>query len=42
MFKKQMGFVTLITIAIAIVITLIYEFDWLHISPDVMLVVRWV
>lgn len=42
MFKRQTGFITLFTVSIAIIITLIYEFDWLSISPSVMVYVRWI
>ncbi|SKB53204.1 proton glutamate symport protein [Sphingobacterium nematocida] len=42
MSKKNVGFVTLVTVTIAIIITLFYEFDLLGISPVVMMGVRWV
>lgn len=42
MLKKQTAVITLFTVSIAVVLTLIYEFEWLAIHPDVMMVVRWV
>lgn len=42
MSKRNVGFMTLVILTIAIIITLIYEFNWLYISPSVMMVVRWV
>ncbi|ERJ59759.1 dicarboxylate/amino acid:cation symporter [Sphingobacterium paucimobilis] len=41
MSKKKVGFVTLVTITIAIIITLFYEFDLFGVSPSVMMGVRW-
>lgn len=41
MSKKKVGFVTLVTITIAIIITLFYEFDLFGVSPEVMKGVRW-
>lgn len=41
MLKKQIGVLTLFTVSIAIILTLIYEFEWFAIHPDVMIVVRW-
>lgn len=40
--KKQVGVITLFTVSIAIILTLIYEFNWFSIHPDFMMVVRWV
>lgn len=42
MLKKRFGFVTIITISIAIIITLIYEFNLIAIPADVMVTVRWI
>lgn len=42
MSKKNVGFVTLVTATIAIIITLIYEFNLVDVSPNVMIGVRWV
>ncbi|WP_164126068.1 dicarboxylate/amino acid:cation symporter [Sphingobacterium luzhongxinii] len=42
MSKKNVGFVTLVTVTIAIIITFFYEFDLFVISPSVMVGVRWV
>ena len=42
MSKKTVGFVTLIIATIAIIITLLYEFTSLGISPQFMIGVRWV
>lgn len=42
MSKKNVGFVMLITVTIAIIITLIYEFNLFTVSPEVMIGVRWV
>ena len=41
MSKKNIGFVTLVTVTIAIIITLFYEFDLFSVSPSVMKAVRW-
>src|SRR5690606_16391609 len=40
--KKQVGVITLFTVSIAIILTLIYEFNWFSIHPDFMMIVRWV
>ncbi|MBE8720416.1 dicarboxylate/amino acid:cation symporter [Sphingobacterium pedocola] len=42
MLKKQIGFVTLLTVSIAIIITIFYEFNWLGVSPRIMMGVRWI
>lgn len=42
MYKKEVGYVTLVTVTLAIIITLIYEFDLLNFSPTIMMGVRWV
>ena len=42
MSKKNVSFVTLVTITLAIIITLIYEFNLFTVSPSVMIGVRWV
>ncbi|TDS17726.1 dicarboxylate/amino acid:cation symporter [Sphingobacterium paludis] len=42
MLKKQVGFITLFTVSIAIILTLIYEFNWFAIHPNFMMGVRWV
>ncbi|QBQ41842.1 dicarboxylate/amino acid:cation symporter [Sphingobacterium psychroaquaticum] len=42
MLKKQIGYLTLFTVSIAIILTLIYEFDWFTIHPNVMMFVRWI
>jgi len=42
MSKKNISIVTLITITLAAIITLFYEFDILSVSPSVMMGVRWV
>src|SRR5690606_24626442 len=42
MSKKNVGYVMLITITIAIIITLLYEFNLVAFSPDVMVAVRWI
>lgn len=42
MSKKNVGFVTLATITLAIIITLIYEFNIIDVSPIIMMGVRWV
>lgn len=42
MSKKTTGYILLITIAIAAIITLLYEFNLVAISNTVMVVVRWV
>lgn len=42
MYKKEVGYVTLVTITIAIIITLFYEFNLLGVSPTVMMGVRWI
>ena len=41
MSKKQMGVITLFTITIALLFTLIYEFNWFGIQPSFMMAVRW-
>ena len=41
MFKNKLGIFTSIFITLAIIITLLYEFDILAISPDFMIGVRW-
>lgn len=41
MSRKRLGFVTLVTVTIAIIITLFYEFDLFGVSPSVMMGVRW-
>jgi len=41
MSKKNVGYVMLITITIAIIITLLYEFNIVNFAPEVMLGVRW-
>lgn len=42
MFKSKMGLLTFAVLSIATILTVIYEFNWVSISPDVMMVVRWV
>ncbi|MBE8712254.1 dicarboxylate/amino acid:cation symporter [Sphingobacterium hungaricum] len=42
MSKIRVGYITLITVSIAILITLLYEFDIVQISPMVMIGVRWI
>lgn len=42
MFKSKMGLLTFAVLSIATILTVIYEFNWMSISPDVMMVVRWV
>lgn len=42
MSKKNVGYVMLITVTIAIIITLLYEFNLVDISPLIMMGVRWV
>ncbi|WP_437919630.1 dicarboxylate/amino acid:cation symporter [Sphingobacterium sp. LRF_L2] len=42
MLKKQVGFITLFTVSIAIILTLIYEFNLFAIHPDFMMGIRWV
>src|SRR5690606_674470 len=42
MSKKNISLVTLITITLAGIITLFYEFDILGVSPSVMMGVRWI
>jgi len=41
MSKKNVGYVMLITITIAIIITLLYEFNIVNFAPEVMFGVRW-
>ncbi|MGJ1420693.1 dicarboxylate/amino acid:cation symporter [Sphingobacterium spiritivorum] len=42
MFKSKMGLLTFAVLSIATILTVLYEFNWVSISPDVMMVVRWV
>ena len=42
MLKSKMGLITLITITLALLITFLYVYNWVTISPTVMLVIRWV
>ncbi|MFZ4860605.1 dicarboxylate/amino acid:cation symporter [Sphingobacterium sp. Mn56C] len=42
MTKKNIGYLTLVIITIAIIITLFYEFDLFGIPASVMMIVRWV
>lgn len=42
MSKKNVGYLMLITITIAIIITLLYEFNIINIAPSIMLGVRWI
>src|SRR5690606_38988418 len=42
MLKTKLGIFTTVFITISIIITLLYEFDILNISPDFMVGVRWV
>ncbi|GHE36254.1 dicarboxylate/amino acid:cation symporter [Sphingobacterium griseoflavum] len=42
MLKKQVGFLTLFTVSIALILTLIYEFRWFAINPNFMMAIRWV
>ena len=42
MSKKNVGYVMLITITVAIIITLLYEFNIVNVSPNVMMGVRWI
>ncbi|WDF70678.1 cation:dicarboxylase symporter family transporter [Sphingobacterium oryzagri] len=42
MLKKQVGLITIFTVSIAIILTLIYEFNWFAINPNFMMGVRWV
>jgi len=42
MLKSKMGFATLITITLASIITLLYEFDLVAVHPMLMMAVRWI
>ncbi|MBD1430040.1 MULTISPECIES: dicarboxylate/amino acid:cation symporter [Sphingobacterium] len=42
MSKKNVGYLMLITITIAIIITFLYEFNIVNVAPGVMLAVRWI
>lgn len=42
MSKKNVGFVTLVTVTLAIIITLFYEFDIFGVSATIMMGVRWI
>ena len=42
MSKKNIGYVMLITVTIAIIITFLYEFNLVDLSPGVMVAVRWI
>lgn len=42
MLKKQVAIIALFTVSIALILTLIYEFNWFAIHPDFMMVVRWI
>ena len=42
MFKSKMGLLTFAVLSIATILTVLYEFNWVSISPDLMMVVRWV
>lgn len=42
MLKKNIGYLMLITITLAIIVTFLYEFNFVDISPNIMIGVRWV
>ena len=42
MTKKNVGYVMLVTVTLAIIITLLYEFNLVGFSPEVMMGVRWI
>lgn len=42
MSKKNVGYVMLFTVTIAIIITLLYEFNIVAVSPSFMMAVRWI
>jgi len=42
MFKSKMGLLTLAILSIATILTVVYEFEWVRISPAFMMVVRWI
>ncbi|MBD1426854.1 dicarboxylate/amino acid:cation symporter [Sphingobacterium arenae] len=42
MLKKQVAVIALFTVSIALILTLIYEFEWFAIHPNVMMGVRWI
>ncbi|WP_270090316.1 dicarboxylate/amino acid:cation symporter [Sphingobacterium sp. SYP-B4668] len=42
MFKSKLGLLTFAILSIATILTVVYEFGWVNISPAVMMVVRWI
>jgi len=42
MLKSKMGLITLISVSLAVIITIFYEFEWIPISSSFMMGLRWV
>ncbi|TDG35695.1 cation:dicarboxylase symporter family transporter [Pedobacter changchengzhani] len=40
--KNKIGFISLILISIAIILTILKEFNYIELSPDIMMAMRWI
>ncbi|KKX49683.1 hypothetical protein L950_0214500 [Sphingobacterium sp. IITKGP-BTPF85] len=42
MYKSKMGLITLVSVTIAALIAICYEFSWVNFSPSFLMAVRWI